>query len=40
MFYDAHNRLVAANGPDDTVALSYDATGRFVIPPKTRSSYK
>ncbi|MDN7134975.1 RHS repeat-associated core domain-containing protein [Pseudidiomarina terrestris] len=27
--YDAHNRLVAANGPDDTVALSYDATGRL-----------
>ncbi|MDN7137647.1 RHS repeat protein [Pseudidiomarina sp. 1ASP75-14] len=46
--YDAHNRLVAANGPDDTVALSYDATGRLtrtvhngesVIPPKNRSSY-
>ncbi|MFC0446240.1 RHS repeat domain-containing protein [Pseudidiomarina halophila] len=27
--YDAHNRLVAANGPDDTVALSYDATDRL-----------
>ncbi|MDN7125350.1 hypothetical protein J6I90_10700 [Pseudidiomarina sp. 1APP75-32.1] len=27
--YDAHNRLVAANGPDDTVTLSYDATGRL-----------
>ncbi|MDN7134969.1 RHS repeat-associated core domain-containing protein [Pseudidiomarina terrestris] len=27
--YDAHNRLVAANGPDDTIALSYDATGRL-----------
>ncbi|CAB0150886.1 tRNA3(Ser)-specific nuclease WapA [Pseudidiomarina piscicola] len=27
--YDAHNRLVTANGPDDTVALSYDATGRL-----------
>ncbi|WP_217420783.1 RHS repeat domain-containing protein, partial [Pseudidiomarina piscicola] len=27
--YDAHNRLVTANGSDDTVALSYDATGRL-----------
>ncbi|CAB0151896.1 tRNA3(Ser)-specific nuclease WapA [Pseudidiomarina piscicola] len=27
--YDAHNRLVTANGPDDSVAFSYDATGRL-----------